>query len=87
MNTEPSDKPLFSVVSRKKLGLIIASFLVFVATLSILAYEGTKKTIALVIDGEQVVVKTHAKTIDDVLKELNIEIKDVDFYPILEKQK
>ncbi|WP_349305516.1 ubiquitin-like domain-containing protein [Bacillus sp. FJAT-50079] len=79
MNTEPSDKPLLSAVSRKKLGLIIASFLVFVATLSILAYEGTKKTVALVIDGEQVVVKTHAKTIDDVLKELNIEIKDVDF--------
>lgn len=79
MNTEPTEKPLFSAMSRKKLGLFVASLLVFLATLSILVYEGTKKTVALTVDGEHVVVKTHASTLGDILKDLNLEIKDADF--------
>lgn len=65
--------------SRKKLGIFAASFLVFVGTLTFLIYEGTKKTVALTIDGEEVVVKTHATTVEEVLNGLDVEVKDVDF--------
>lgn len=65
--------------SRKKLGIIIASLLVFVATLTFLIYEGTKKTVALTIDGEEVVVKTHATTVEEILAGLDVEVKESDF--------
>ncbi|WP_339160595.1 ubiquitin-like domain-containing protein [Siminovitchia sp. FSL H7-0308] len=64
---------------RKKMGLAVASFLVFTATLITLINEGTKKTVALTLDGEKVVVKTHADTIQDMLNELNIDIKESDY--------
>lgn len=79
MNTEPATLSMFSSMTRKKLGILIASFIVFAATLSILVYEGTKKTVALSIDGEEVVVKTHAATIGDVLEDLNVTVNDADF--------
>lgn len=65
--------------SRRKLGLVVASFLVFTATLMILITEGTKKTVAVTLDGEQVVVKTHAETVGEMLEELDVNIKDSDY--------
>ncbi|GIN22952.1 G5 and 3D domain-containing protein [Siminovitchia fordii] len=65
--------------SRRKLGLAVASFLVFTATLMILITEGTKKTVAVTLDGEQVVVKTHAETVGEMLEELDVNIKDSDY--------
>lgn len=79
MNTKPTKRLLFTTMSRKKIGIFVASFIVFVATLSILTYEGTKNTVALTIDGDEIVVKTHAKTIGEILKELDINIKEDDF--------
>ncbi|RKJ17117.1 DUF348 domain-containing protein, partial [Butyricicoccus sp. 1XD8-22] len=61
--------------SRRKLGLVVASFLVFTATLMILIIEGTKKTVAVTLDGEQVVVKTHAGTVGEMLEELDVDVK------------
>jgi len=66
-------------ITRKKLGILVASFIVFVATLSILAYEGTKKTVALTMDGEKVILKTHADTIGDILDELNVTVNKDDY--------
>src|SRR5690606_39210137 len=60
-------------------GLFIASFLVFIATLTILVYEGTKKTVALSVDGEKMIVKTHAETIGDMLKDLNVVVDEDDY--------
>ncbi|MBO1004734.1 G5 and 3D domain-containing protein [Pseudogracilibacillus auburnensis] len=79
MNTKPAKNSLLSSMSRKKLGVLIASFIVFMATLSILTFEGTKNTVALTVDGEKVIIKTHAKTIGDVLHDLNVDVKDTDF--------
>lgn len=66
-------------MTRKKLGMLIASFIVFSATLSVLTYEGTKKTVALTIDGEKMTVKTHASTVGDILDELEVPVKDTDY--------
>jgi len=79
MNTKPAIISWFFHLNRKKIGIIIASFIVFAATLSILTYEGTKKTVALTVDGEKVIVKTHASKIGDILKDLNVTVKKDDF--------
>jgi len=79
MNTKPAIYSYFSSITRKKLGLFIASFIVFIATLTILLYEGTKNTVAITVDGEKMIVKTHAKTIGEMLKDLNVEVEDDDY--------
>ncbi|MBD3108957.1 DUF348 domain-containing protein [Bacillus sp. AGMB 02131] len=42
-------------------------------------YQGTKKTVALTIDGEEKVVSTHAKTVKDLLDDLNISLTEHDY--------
>jgi len=79
MNTKPAIYSNFSSITRKKLGLFIASFIVFLATLTILVYEGTKKTVAVSVDGEKIIVKTHADTIGDILNDLNVVVDEDDY--------
>lgn len=42
-------------------------------------YETTKKTVTLTINGEEKVIKTHAKTVENLLEEQNIKLKPKDF--------
>ncbi|WP_079504218.1 G5 and 3D domain-containing protein [Mesobacillus jeotgali] len=73
-------KNLFSkTLSKKKLVLFSASFLVFAAALGFFMYEGTKKTVALTLDGEERVIKTHANTIQDIFNDLNISLRSEDY--------
>ncbi|WP_071458800.1 G5 and 3D domain-containing protein [Bacillus massilinigeriensis] len=73
-------KNMFSQsLSRKKLAILSASFLVFVATLGFFLYEGTKKTVALTLDGQDKIVKTHADTVQDIFNELNISLGKEDY--------
>ncbi|MEH6946500.1 ubiquitin-like domain-containing protein [Bacillus sp. JJ634] len=45
----------------------------------ILFYQGTKQTITVSIDGQEQVVRTHAATVDEILKELEIQVKAEDY--------
>ncbi|WML50343.1 ubiquitin-like domain-containing protein [Neobacillus sp. PS3-34] len=73
-------KNLFSTsLSKKKLAIIFASFLVFAVSLGILFYEGSKKTVALTLNGQEKVIKTHADTIQEIFDELNIPIHSEDY--------
>jgi uncharacterized protein YabE (DUF348 family) len=75
-----SMKNLFSkTLSKKKLVIFSASFLVFAAALGIFMYEGTKKTVALTLDGQEKVVKTHAGTIQELFNDLNISLRSEDY--------
>ncbi|MDQ0414928.1 uncharacterized protein YabE (DUF348 family) [Mesobacillus stamsii] len=75
-----SMKNLFSkTLSKKRLVLFSASFLVFAAAIGIFLYEGTKKTVALTLDGEERVIKTHANTIEDLFNDLNISLRSEDY--------
>jgi uncharacterized protein YabE (DUF348 family) len=75
-----SMKNLFSkTLSKKKLVIFSASFLVFAAALGIFMYEGTKKTVALTLDGQEKVVKTHANTIQELFNDLNISLHSEDY--------
>lgn len=73
-------KSLFSRPRRTpRVVLIVSSIAVFLVTSGILFYEGTKKTVALSLDGEKHNVKTHASTIQDLLKELDVSVGKEDY--------
>ncbi len=73
-------KNLFSKsLSKKKLAILSASLLVFVSVLGYFLYEGTKKTVALTLDGQEKIVKTHAETIQDIFRELDISLGEKDY--------
>ncbi|WP_409290918.1 ubiquitin-like domain-containing protein [Peribacillus sp. SCS-37] len=75
-------KNLFSKSFTNKQTIIIAAAL-FVAAASIgIIYNSTKKTVAVTLDGKRKVVKTHAATINEMLKDLEITVHAEDsVYP------
>lgn len=79
MNTKPEKKLLFSTMTRKRIGILIASFIVCSASLTLLAFESSKKTVVVELDGEETVISTHAQTVGDVLAELNVMVKEHDY--------
>jgi uncharacterized protein YabE (DUF348 family) len=73
-------KNLFSTSSRKKKWAVIsASLVVFVAILGVFLFQGTKETVALTLDGEKKVIKTHADTIQEIFDDLDISIRSEDY--------
>ncbi|RHW31794.1 DUF348 domain-containing protein [Neobacillus notoginsengisoli] len=73
-------KSLFPTsLSKKQYIIFFASFLVFATTLGILFYEGTKKTVALTLDGKEKVVETRAETVEDLLMEQQITVNSNDY--------
>lgn len=42
-------------------------------------YEGTKKTVALTLDGQDRVIKTHANTIQELFNDLDISLRSEDY--------
>lgn len=63
----------------KRLAIIFASFVVLAATLGFSYYEGSKKTLALTLDGQQKEIKTHAETVKDLFAELGIPVTSKDY--------
>ena len=76
-------KSLFSKsLSRRKWIVTIGTLVTSAAVFGILFYEGSKNTVALTLDGEQKEIRTHANTIQDILKELEISTRSQDYlYP------
>ncbi|MCA1057249.1 ubiquitin-like domain-containing protein [Rossellomorea aquimaris] len=76
-------KSLFSKsLSRRKWIAAVATIAASAAVFGILFYEGSKNTVALTLDGEQKEIRTHASTIQDILKDLEISTRSEDYlYP------
>lgn len=73
-------KNLFSKsLSKQKTAVLIASFIVFLAAFSFVSHEATKKTVTLVKDGEETIVKTQAGTIEEFLEEQKISPHSKDY--------
>jgi uncharacterized protein YabE (DUF348 family) len=73
-------KNLFSTSSsKKKWAIISSSFVAFATTLGVLTYEGTKDTVALTLDGERQVIKTHADTVQELFNDLDISLYKEDY--------
>lgn len=61
------------------MAIAFASFVVLATTLGILIFEGSKKTVAITLNGQQKVVATHADTIKELLDELDVPIHSKDY--------
>ncbi|MGX6446308.1 ubiquitin-like domain-containing protein [Neobacillus sp. K501] len=73
-------KSLFSKsLSRKRLVITFASFVVLAATLGFSYFEGSKKSVALTLNGQQKVVKTHANTVKELFTEMDVTLNSRDY--------
>jgi uncharacterized protein YabE (DUF348 family) len=73
-------KKLFSnCLTGKRLIMSIVSMILLVGVVSVSAYELTKTSVTLVINGEETILKTHAKTVDELMLENDILVGDHDF--------
>lgn len=73
-------KNLFSDLSRKRRWtVLIASFIVFVAAVFGIFYETSKKTVALTIDGQEKIIRTHANTVEGIFNDLNVSLHSEDY--------
>ncbi|MBS4193437.1 DUF348 domain-containing protein [Bacillus sp. FJAT-49705] len=66
-------------LSKKKLAVISASFIVFTAAIGFLIFETTQKTVAITLDGQEKVIKTHAGTIEELFDDLDISLRSEDY--------
>lgn len=66
-------------MSKRRLLLISFGAIVFLLALSYMVIEGTKKTVAISIDGEERIIQTHADTVNDILKDLEIKVRAEDY--------
>jgi uncharacterized protein YabE (DUF348 family) len=73
-------KKLFSESKNKKRLIVsISSFLVLAAGgTGYAAYETTKDTVTLTLNGEEQVIRTHANTVAEVLQDLEVEVSKHD---------
>ncbi|KAB2328858.1 DUF348 domain-containing protein [Cytobacillus depressus] len=76
-------KNLFSEsLSKKKIMIITASFIVLIAALGFFIFEFTKKTVAMTLDGKEQIIKTHANTIQEVFNDLDISLRAEDYVSV-----
>ncbi|WP_335547789.1 ubiquitin-like domain-containing protein [Neobacillus drentensis] len=59
--------------------IAFASFVVLLTSLGILYYEGSKKVVAITLNNQQKVVKTHADTVKELLDELDVSTRSQDY--------
>lgn len=72
-------KKLFSEkMSKTKLILFAGSLLVVGSGTAYGAHEATKSNVTLSLNGEEQEIRTHASTVNDLLEDLNIEVKKED---------
>ncbi|WHY97726.1 G5 and 3D domain-containing protein [Peribacillus simplex] len=61
------------------MAIAICSAILVSTALGILIYQGTKDTVTIMLDGKKEVVRTHAATVNDMLEDLEITVKDADY--------
>lgn len=61
------------MLKSKKIIVALSSILA-VLIVGILTYQGTKQSVTVVLDGKEENVRTHAKTVKELLAELNLEV-------------
>ncbi|MCZ2260561.1 G5 and 3D domain-containing protein [Sporosarcina sp. G11-34] len=72
-------KSLFLGSLRSKgIALTVISFMLFITVISLVFYEGTKKTVLLDANGEELEIKTHANTVGKLLSEQEIVVSEND---------
>ncbi len=62
----------------KKVVLSVISLTLFVGVITYAIYETTKATVTISIDGEDVIVQTHASTVAELMREQEWDVQDYD---------
>ncbi|MFC6039573.1 ubiquitin-like domain-containing protein [Paenisporosarcina macmurdoensis] len=71
-------KTLFTSLRNKQTGIAVIAVILFISVLSAVLFVGTKKTVALTVNGKQQEIHTHADTVRDLLSEQNVQFSDAD---------
>ncbi|TQR06142.1 G5 and 3D domain-containing protein [Psychrobacillus soli] len=79
MSNNPMKNLFFHSLRSKQTLVTVASLLLFLAVVSFVLFEGTKKTVALTVNGEQQEILTHANTVGELLKQHDIVVANEDF--------
>jgi uncharacterized protein YabE (DUF348 family) len=72
-------KDLFSGALKKNLAVTAGSLIAFSATTGVAAYELTKESVTLTLNGKKQEIRTHADKVADVLAEHNIRVRSEDY--------
>jgi len=67
-------KLFFRSLRSKEIAVTVLAFMLFFTVITLVFYEGTKKSITLGVNGEELEIKTHAHTVEDLLSEQDIDI-------------
>ncbi|KIL52501.1 G5 and 3D domain-containing protein [Jeotgalibacillus soli] len=83
MKTNKNMKNLFpKSMSKKNWVYSLVTIAVFILVISVLFHEVTKKTIALSLNGEDQLIRTHASTVEDIFTDLELDLNTQDYlYP------
>ena len=77
-----SNSPMKSLFSRslrsKEIALTVVAFMLFITVITLVFYQGTKKSITLDVNGEVIEIKTHAHTVGKLLSEQEVAIAEND---------
>src|SRR3954452_11733566 len=72
-------KNLFSMSLRsKRIALVTVAFALFVSIISLVLYEGTKKSVTLHVNDEQIEIKTSAHTVGQLLASQDFKVAEHD---------
>ena len=72
-------KNLFSMSLRsKQIAGVTIAFALFVSIISFVLYEGTKKSVTIHVNDEQIEIKTSAHTVGELLASQDIEVSEQD---------
>lgn len=72
-------KNLIPKLGKKRMVIAICSAILVSTALGILIHQGTKHTVTIMLDGKKEVVRTHAATVNDMLKDLEITVQPADY--------
>ncbi len=74
MSKSTMENLFFKSLRGKRLAITAVSLALFVTILSLVLFEGTKKSITLDVNGEELNIKTHAHTVGKLLSEQEIKV-------------
>ncbi|BAQ09488.1 DNA polymerase III subunits gamma and tau [Bacillus sp. OxB-1] len=78
MSNDTVENLFFKSLRSKQIVAGIVSLALFVAIMSLVLFEGTKKSVTLHVDGKELEIKTHAHTVGKLLSEQDFEVSPHD---------
>jgi uncharacterized protein YabE (DUF348 family) len=78
MSNRTMENLFFKSLRSKQIAVTVVSLTLFVTIISLVLFEGTKHSVTLDVNGEELNIKTHAHTVGTFLSEQEIEVAEFD---------